>query len=179
MLKSKDTECKKIVKLKITPRNWENLKGFTKLLQVQLSHYWCMLTDALQIADDAQQVFSSSCYPNLSAALPALEQLHYHWSTQLKNPAYSRYHDALEAGLAVVDMYYERTADCDAFIMAMGMPLLIYTFCIFTSTLVLDPEQKFNWIETNWNDDMAKQAEEHVKRIVSFAFYTVFYTALQ
>jgi hypothetical protein len=144
MLESKDAEREKIVKLKMTPRNWENLKGFTKLLQVRLSLYWFMLTDALQIADDAQQAFSSSHYPNLAAALPALGQLHHHWTTRLKNPAYSCYHDALEAGLSVVDVYYERTADCDAFIMAMGMSLVISVFGILTSALVLDPEQKFN-----------------------------------
>ena len=73
-----------------------------------------------QHADNAQQVFSAGSVPTLQNALPALEKLHLSWEKAAAKPRYSNFIPALNAGMDKITTYYERSADSDAHIMAMG-----------------------------------------------------------
>ena len=77
------------------------------------------VTNFRQFADDAQQSFLSSKYPTLAYVLPALKKLFQQWTKHRQRDDYKRYYKALDAGLAVVEEYYERTEDSDTFIMGM------------------------------------------------------------
>ena len=72
-------------------------------------------------ADKAQHAFSSNQGPSLHLALPALKALHKAWSTRASSPKYDPFHEALEAGTAKIDKYYQKTADLDAYTFAMCM----------------------------------------------------------
>jgi hypothetical protein len=74
----------------------------------------------IQHADDAQQAFSSSSTPTLHNALPTLEKLHARWMKASLKPRYSHFVLALEAGMTKLNAYYQRSAESDAHIMAMG-----------------------------------------------------------
>jgi hypothetical protein len=65
-------------------------------------------------------------------ALPALEALHKAWNSRSQKPKYEDFWNALDAATAKISEYYEKTADSDAFIFAMGKvflsALFLYSF---------------------------------------------------
>ena len=67
-----------------------------------------------------QQAFSAASTPTLQHALPALEKLHSSWEKAAAKPRYMAFILALTAGMDKLQMYYERSADSDAHLMAMG-----------------------------------------------------------
>jgi hypothetical protein len=72
-----------------------------------------------QHADNAQQAFSSDQGPSLHLALPALEVLHKAWTKRAARIKYGDFVPALNAGLAKIEEYYDRTAQSDAYTFAM------------------------------------------------------------
>ena len=73
-----------------------------------------------QHADDAQQAFSAATIPTLQHALPALEKLYTSWDKAATKIRYRTFVPALTAGMAKLNTYYQRSAESDAHIMAMG-----------------------------------------------------------
>ena len=67
----------------------------------------------IQSADLVQQVFSYDSTPTLHTGLPALEALHK--KTKASTPKYSLFVDALEAALAKVEEYYDKTSTSHAY----------------------------------------------------------------
>jgi hypothetical protein len=62
--------------------------------------------------------------PSLQLALPALEALHKAWMSRSDSPKYAPFHEGLNAAVEKIHEYYDRTAESDAYIMAMCMCLL-------------------------------------------------------
>lgn len=75
----------------------------------------------VQHADNAQQAFSSDQGPTLHLALPALEALHKAWTKRAARDKYADFIPALDAGLAKIEEYYDRTSQSDAYTFAMCM----------------------------------------------------------
>jgi hypothetical protein len=74
----------------------------------------------LQHADNAQQSFSSEHASTLHLAIPALEALYRAWSARAARSKYEQFVPALDAALAKIDNYYEKTTETPAYIMAMS-----------------------------------------------------------
>jgi hypothetical protein len=70
-------------------------------------------------ADNAQQAFSTDQGPTLHLALPALEALWKAWSTRQGRDKYADFQSGLAAGVEKISGYYEKSADSDAYIIAM------------------------------------------------------------
>lgn len=101
----KDREKRqKIHDLQLTEAEWDHVS---------------MLLSLLVKAEYAQQSFTSDNGPATHLALPALESLHKAWHTRSNKADYIDFWPALEAGVNKVTSYYEKTADSDAYIMAM------------------------------------------------------------
>ena len=79
-----------------------------------------LMSGIIQHANDSQQAFSLSSDPSLQNALPALERLHVAWEKASNKSRYSLFVPALKAGMLKLDQYYNRSAESDAHIMAMG-----------------------------------------------------------
>ncbi|KAF8240617.1 hypothetical protein L208DRAFT_1514732, partial [Tricholoma matsutake] len=107
-----------------------------------------LFNDLLAHADNAQQAFLSDKGSTLHLALPALEALHKAWTKRAERVKYIDFVPALNAGLAKIAEYYDRTADSDA-----------YTFA-----MLLDPSQKTEHIRKYWGQEklesILKEAEE-------------------
>jgi hypothetical protein len=73
-----------------------------------------------QLSDYAQQSFSSDEGPSLHLAISALESLHSAWHSRSVKPAWADFEVALDAGVSKIAEYYEKTAESDAHIFAMG-----------------------------------------------------------
>lgn len=73
----------------------------------------------IQSADLAQQAFSYNSTPTLHTGLPALEALHKSWKTKAAAPKYSPFAEALEAALAKVEEYYNKTSTSHAYTFVM------------------------------------------------------------
>jgi hypothetical protein len=79
-----------------------------------------LLSDQVkQHADSAQQAFSSDTGPLLHLALPALEGLHKAWVSHSNNPKYACFRAGLTAATDKIQEYYEKSAECDAYIIGM------------------------------------------------------------
>ena len=78
-----------------------------------------LLLGLLAKVEYTQQSFASDTGPATHLALPALESLHKAWHTQSMKAEYADFWSALEAGVNKIANYYEKTADSDAYIMAM------------------------------------------------------------
>jgi hypothetical protein len=61
----------------------------------------------------------------LQHALPALEKLYSSWEKATAKPQYESFISALTTGMNKLNTYYERSADSDAHIMAMGELLFL------------------------------------------------------
>ena len=94
----------------------------------------------MQHASDAQQAFSSSSTPTLQNALPALEKMHAAWKKASSKGRYSYFVPALHAGMVKLDQYYQRSAESDAHIMAMGKSSFIPMYCTDQSSMLHSPE---------------------------------------
>ncbi|KAF9544164.1 hypothetical protein CPC08DRAFT_417874 [Agrocybe pediades] len=90
----------------------------------------------IQHAEDAQQAFSADSAPTLYNALPAIEKMYAAWEKSLGKAKYKPFIPALEAGMAKLDEYYQKTAESGAHIMAMRefhFPQLCYSWlCTYT-----------------------------------------------
>ena len=89
-----------------------------------------MKTNDFKHADKAQHAFSSDQGPSLHLALPVLKALHKAWSTRASNLKYEPFYEALEAGTEKINVYYQKTADSDAYIFAMRMFFISQAICI-------------------------------------------------
>ncbi|KAN0113570.1 hypothetical protein V8E52_007634 [Russula decolorans] len=124
----------KIDNLQLDAAEWDELKLFNDLL----AH-----------ADNAQHAFSSDQAPSLHLALPALEALHKAWSSQRDRVKYWAFVTALDAGLAKIAEYYDRTAQSDA-----------YTFA-----MLLDPSGKTEHVRRYWGADKLNKILKHAEEI--------------
>jgi hypothetical protein len=125
---------RKLTSLALNEDEWTQVCLFCNILQVSVTAslstsnttndtMWALL----QHADVAQQAFSSASTPTLHNALPTLEKLHAAWEKASHKDRYSHFVPALDAGKAKLDTYYQRSAQSDAHIMAMGK--FIYHSC--------------------------------------------------
>ena len=101
-----------------------------------------LMPDSIQHTSDAQQAFSSSSTPTLQNALPALEKMHAAWKKASSKSRYSCFIPSLNAGMAKLDQYYNRSAESDAHIMAMGKSFLITVYCADQSSILRSVEPK-------------------------------------
>jgi hypothetical protein len=114
------TKRAKIDALKLEPDEWDHVKLFVNLLAVCPLVISPSLSDQVkQHADSAQQAFSSDTGPSLHLALPALEGLHKAWVSRSNNPKYARFRAGLTAATDKIQEYYEKSAECDAYIIGM------------------------------------------------------------
>jgi hypothetical protein len=56
----------------------------------------------------------------LQHALPSLAKMHTLWEKATAKPRYKSFVPALSAGMVKLDEYYQRSAESDAHILAMG-----------------------------------------------------------
>jgi hypothetical protein len=75
----------------------------------------------LKSAEKAQHAFSADKRSTLHLAIPALEGLHTSWTARRADVTYSDFWSALDPALEKVDEYYQKTANSNAYIFAMGM----------------------------------------------------------
>jgi hypothetical protein len=90
------------------------------------------------------------------------------WEKAAAKPRYEIFKPALTAGMDKLDMYYQRSAESDAHIMAMGkvVPFII-SFFADHYIIVLDPTKKMAYFHKNWKSDLVSKVEETVKTRVS------------
>ena len=124
-------KCVKLQDLQLMDKEWTHVS---------------MLLDLLAKAEYAQQSFYSDCGPATHLALLVLEPLHKAWHTRSMKEEYLGFRPALEAGIKKIASYYEKTADSDAYIMAMCMLTLYLQVATSLRVIVLNPVQKANHI---------------------------------
>ena len=121
----------------------------------------------VQHADNAQQAFSSDKGSTLHLALPALEALHKAWTKRAKRVKYIDFVPALNAGLAKIAEYYDRTADSDAYTFAMYSITSLCPLINSDTCLVLDPSQKTEHIRKYWGQEKLESILEEAEETVS------------
>ncbi|KAJ3965333.1 hypothetical protein EV361DRAFT_810877, partial [Lentinula raphanica] len=94
---------------------------------------------------DCRSILEVSLHKTVSIykAIPAFEVLLTQWENMLQDTRYQLYHSAVEAGLKKLQKYYTRFDEKPAYILS----------------LFIHPYYKLHWIEHNWGDAEAQQAE--------------------
>ncbi|KAI9436377.1 hypothetical protein F5148DRAFT_1357372 [Russula earlei] len=127
--------CQKIDDLQLSDDKWGNIRLFNDLL----AH-----------ADNAQQAFSSDQATTLHLALPTLEALHKAWSKHAEHAKYLKFVPALNAGLAKIEEYYDRTAE------------------------LLDLSQKTEHIRKYWGDDKLESILENAEEMYKKHYFEMY-----
>ena len=127
----------KINTLRLNEGEWTRIRLFCNILQVsQRFSVFDLDTNSmawasLQYANKAQCTFSSVSTPTLHNALPTLERLHAAWEKASNKSCYSHFTRALTVGMDKLNAYYQRSAELDAHIMAMGR--FSYFICYYSA----------------------------------------------
>lgn len=128
-------KCKKIGELKLCDEEWDRVENFLSLLAVRRSNlsFSLLSVDIITIyhqhADNAQQAFPSDTAATLHLAIPALEALHKAWSSRQHKIKYSVFREPLTVELAKLADYYKKSADCEAYLIAMRKYITIICVC--------------------------------------------------
>ena len=112
---------RKIDHLQLSAPEWGHVQTFANLLSVSiLLNFQNCAYFLYQTAEKAQQAFSSSAVPTLCSAVPALEKLYLTWEKQQEHHESPPFQDAIDAAMAKVNEYYNKTTESDAHIMVMS-----------------------------------------------------------
>lgn len=77
---------------------------------------------------------------------------------------------ALEAGVAKIKTYYDKTSACSAYNLSMGTfhyPPLPFVLCLILEHIVLDPEMKTSYFKKHWGNSLEQKARDDAEDIVS------------
>ncbi|KAJ6607651.1 ribonuclease H-like domain-containing protein [Mycena sp. CBHHK59/15] len=135
---------KKLAALQLTEAEWSRVDLFLNLLA---------------FAEHSQHKFSSDLKSTLHVALPALEALHAGWTKCAADAKYSDFKDALEQALEKVDEYYQKTANSNTYMFAMGNYLGFARHKSPDTFAVLDPAKKLSYFEKHWPATLQGEAK--------------------
>ena len=98
-----------------------------------------------------------------------LELLMSEWEDRLEQAEYEPVHDALRAGIKLLEKYYRRADDTDVYFIAHGM---MHTAMNTVShiCLVLDLVLKLGYLESAWNQEYLDMGMECIKSQVGYLF---------
>lgn len=101
-----------------------------------------------------------------------LELLMSEWEDRLEDEKYEPVHDALQAGIKLLEKYYRRADDTDAYFIAHGMGHLNFDSHTLYFWLVLDPVLKLEYIEAAWEEKYLKIGMKQLKSQVNLIRYS-------
>ena len=107
--------------------------------------------------------------------LPAIEKLYSAWQKASEKPHYILFKPVLQAAIAKLDEYYQRTVVSDAHIIAMGMSYIqfvLFKWDILPKDLVLDPRKKFKHFTKNWDANLQAEVKDLVQKKVHMVVMT-------
>ena len=110
--------------------------------------------------------------PTLHNMLPVIKKLYGTWQKASEKPCYSLFKPALQAAMAKLDEYYQRTAISDAHIITMGtsyIQFMSFWWDILPKDLVFDLRKKFEHFTKNWGNDLQAEVKDLVQKKVHVA----------
>ena len=103
-----------------------------------------------------------------------LELLMSEWEDHLEKADFEPVHDALRAGIKLLEKYYRRADDTDVYFIAHGIvsaPMISVSHLC----LVLDPVLKLGYLEAAWEEEYLEMGMKCFKSQVGFLFTQQFY----
>jgi hypothetical protein len=92
-----------------------------------------------------------------------LELLMSEWEERLEQAEYEPVHDALRAGIKLLEKYYRRADDTDVYFIAHGMMHAAMSSAMSHICLVLDPVLKLGYLEAAWDQEYLDKGMECFK----------------
>ena len=100
-----------------------------------------------------------------------LELLMSEWEDLLEDVAYEPVHHALQAGITLLEKYYHRADDTDAYFIAHGKSCCVSVRgCDWSSCLVLDPVLKLEYLKATWDQEYLEYGMKQFNAWVSVWF---------
>jgi hypothetical protein len=81
-----------------------------------------------------------------------LELLMSEWEDRLENDEYEPVHNALRAGIKLLEKNYRRADDTDAYFISHGTWSLKFDSFVLFFWLVLDPVLKLDYLNATWDE---------------------------
>jgi len=97
-----------------------------------------------------------------------LELLLSEWEDRLEKEEYEPVHDALRAGINLLEKYYCRADDTDAYFIAHGMWSIEFNSISLHFCLVLDPVLKLDYLNAAWEEKYLEIGMKNFKSQVNF-----------
>ena len=95
-----------------------------------------------------------------------LELLMSEWEDLLDDVEYEPVHDALKAGISLLEKYYRRADDTDVYFIAHGKFLSLRSDYRL-NLLVLDPVLKLEYLNATWDQEYLDKGMEQLKAQVN------------
>jgi hypothetical protein len=107
--------------------------------------------------------------PTCTRLYPTLEMLMSDWEELLENKEFESVHDALRAGIALLEKYYRRADDTNVYFIShsKSRPLAISIEFNYYEHIVLDPVTKLTYLEAAWEEEYIEMGKKHLNDQVS------------
>ena len=115
-----------------------------------------------QDAYNHQHRFASDEKPTLYKVLPAIEELLTAWEAKTRDPRYTIFVNALDAGVGKLRKYYSRFDLKPCILINLGTLSVIQSFSYSQIEVALHPYFKLDWIALNWGS-VKEQEQERAK----------------
>ena len=91
------------------------------------------------------------------------------WEELLENEEFEPVHNALRAGITLLEKYYHRADDTNAYFIShsKSSPLAIIIESNYNEHIVLDPVTKLVYLEAAWEEKDIEINKKHLKEQVS------------
>lgn len=85
---------------------------------------------------------------------------------------YSAYATALNAGIAKITTYYNKTSSVPAYLFLMGTILyLFHSFFVLTTVIVFNPDLKIHYFQQKWVNNAKAAVLEDAQKLYVFFFF--------
>ena len=90
------------------------------------------------------------------------------WEELLKNKEFKSVHNALRAGIALLEKYYHRADDTNVYFIShsKSSSLVIILGFSYYKHIGLDPVTKLTYLEATWEDNYIEMGKKHLKEQV-------------
>ena len=111
---------------RLTSAEWKLVKMVYDCLEVGFLLSSLYFSHLMQIVAARHNELSNEELATCTRVLPMLELLMSEWEDLLTKPEYEPVHGALRAGVALLEKYYRRADDTDAYFIAHGEFAVLY-----------------------------------------------------
>jgi hypothetical protein len=127
-----------------------------------------LITVSIKLVAKQHNELSKEATPTCTRLYPTLEMLMSDWEELLENKEFESVHNALRAGIALLEKYYRRADDTNVYFIShsKSSSLVIIIRFNYYKYIVLDPVTKLTYLEAAWEENYIEMGKKYLKEQV-------------